>query len=361
MTSKITSGTLGVLFADPKNGKTSLLAGVFPGETTYWFAKDPSSIQLVASAEYGYTPGVYGSDKDFSGGTIRTPKPGEGDITWLTSMLRQLARSGKFGHDKQYRQVVVDDVSHFGLTELDKCLTVGKTYNKDGSENYSKGYQAANTSVVKLLEACHAITALGVQVWFTSHKVKPQQDKKTEEWRQGGPKFCNPAQAQMVAGFFGICAEVVSYEEYPDHNSVRSFRRAIKCDATETELYPYCDRAGACYELTPPNLRAVYIMNGTDPKSLPRLPGCRWQDKLMLKLADKVQKGAKQDAELWKWCTTASTLKSLGKEFSTHAKSVSSKILIRHIRQAYQDGLALGIHRLRNDKISMVVDLSFLS
>ena len=374
------SGSLGIVFAPPKQGKTALLAGLFLSPRTLWITQTVNSVQMVCNSVYGTAPTPYAQGAAPSGGgTILCPPPGKvGGLEWLIDQLTAVLEKSLLGAlgsascDKDgatYTAIVIDDLTHFCKPTM-SALTAAYSqppharYRDDGSLDLGGAYRDANTLVeVRVMGLLKRLASVG-QVWATTHKADVRRSKDGAILAMGGPMLCSKAQAPRVAAEADICVELVTDETYLDSNPIEPFRRAIRQDPDARDMYPYCDRSGACYAATPPSLRAAYIMAGYEVSQLPRQRNCRWQDQLMLMVADRAM-NPKQRESLWEFATQAGTINRLDAKALTRFAKSSKSSGTRHfrlmLRQAYQEGLALGIMRNRQNNLTQnLPDLNFL-
>ena len=297
-----------LIYADPKEGKTSLLLRTFPRAIMIGVR---SAISLPAQNTCGFTPEPWQVVENISA----LP-----DLITFLNALRGAewqAAIKRLGIDS----IFIDDLSHI-------CT---KSVLNWGAMSSGDKYFKWNQLDQHLDMMTSAVRELGLLCGVSMHKTSPFWGKDGKLSTPGAPEVPSRGQIQAVPGWADFVAPIQVKAGLDPW-----WERVISVEKGADKTWISGDRNNVCWEDTPANLREILRASKTR-YNLARLPGMEWQDEVAEIVANALDKGE--------------PLVGVAQRMFTHYGDYARPGTPgeRHVQWAVQDGIARHVIRKRQN------------
>jgi len=314
----------GVVYAEAKALKTSMLIAAFPNGL---FIGARPAIELVAQAEYGFTPTVWPwsvSDTE----TIADIEDVPARIEVLAHLMEVLQFLDEEGYADVFGAVINDDLTPIVKRSIRWWVLEEKRTRSGNIDDYYQ-WQQLDGFMVDVAGQCRY---MGCHCWSSAWRRAKTFNKKKGVWYPGGPDIGSAAQSSSLPGWFDTNVRSLLDDSYPDP----WVKRCLWADVRSSD-WRTGDRNSIAINgrRIPPNIRELLLASQT-PYRLERLDGCEWQDELADEIAEAVVTYGSRSTEVWDVISNA---------FGGDVPEAPRTSEEAFIRWGLQDGIARGVLR----------------
>ena len=348
----------GCIYSPPGLGKTAASLAAFP---TAICMGSRESIVAIGRSVLGIEPTVWPWYWDGSQYINMAETLGQGlpqRVDNLEQQLQVMAALASSGWGKSFGAVYADDQSLLDrawLADKQKMARLAEAhqnlaYSPHAVRNRDTNRIVADTRSI-YGDLNHLKTELSVaslngeyHFWSSAHEVEAWTNPKDPaDKNPTGPDFGSKKQVNRVPAWYSAC-----YRMRRDNDSFDPWlSRCIYFDKDNLDRVMTKDRPSVCWTNTPANIRAILTASAV-PYALKRYPGTEHLDEVMERVSEVVvQSGADRGA-------VGEVITQVFKQLTgvAHVPLECATPQELHARWGCQDGIALGIIRLKRGQRS---------